>query len=82
MKAILTYLAIFAFAFLSMAQGNKSEVNMEFPMETVGVQLQEEPQTRKRIPKSKRMVRLYLFKNSRVKKELSFRTKRNKSKLA
>ena len=82
MKAILTYLAIFAFAFLSMAQGNKSEVNVKFPMETIRVQLQEEPETRKRIPRSKRMVRLYLFKNSRVKKELSFRTKRNKSKLA
>ena len=82
MKAILTCLAIFAFAFLSMAQGNKSEVNVEFPMETIGGQLQKESQTRKRIPKSKRMARLYLFKNSRVKKELSFRTKRNKSKLA
>lgn len=82
MKAILTYLAIFAFAFLSMAQGNKSEVNVEFAMETIGIQIQKEPQTRKRIPRSKRMVRLYLFKNSRVKKELSFRTKRNKSKLA
>ncbi|BDW93203.1 hypothetical protein MACH07_20350 [Flagellimonas marinaquae] len=34
------------------------------------------------IRKDRQMVRLYKFKNSRIKKELSFKTKRNKSKLA
>ena len=34
------------------------------------------------IKKDRKMARLYKFKNSRVKKELSFTTKRNNSKLA
>ena len=37
---------------------------------------------KKRFPKGESVARLYLFKNSRVKKELAFRTKANKAKLA
>ncbi|MEO0571862.1 MAG: hypothetical protein AAF039_09160 [Bacteroidota bacterium] len=37
---------------------------------------------KKRFPKEASMARLYLFKNSRVKKELAFKTKANKAKLA
>lgn len=32
--------------------------------------------------KSRKIARVYLYKNSRVKKELKFKTKKNKSKLA
>ncbi len=39
-------------------------------------------QLKKRFPKKGSTARLYLFKNSRVKKELAFRTKANKAKLA
>ena len=37
---------------------------------------------KKRLPKEGSTTRLYLFKNSRVKKELAFRTKGNRAKLA
>ncbi|WP_190809320.1 hypothetical protein [Flagellimonas sp. S3867] len=78
MKAILTLIAVIFFGTLAMAQDASKEVKIETT--TVGVELditiQEE--TKKEI----KVARLYKFKNSRIKKELSFRTKRNKSKLA
>ncbi|WP_298790767.1 hypothetical protein [uncultured Allomuricauda sp.] len=78
MKAILTLIAVIFFGTLAMAQDASKEVKIETT--TVGVELditiQEETE------KETKVARLYRFKNSRVKKELSFRTKRNKSKLA
>lgn len=78
MKAILTLIAVIFFGTLAMAQDASKEVKIETT--TVGVELditiQEE--TEKEI----KVARLYKFKNARVKKALSFRTKRNKSKLA
>lgn len=78
MKAILTLIAVIFFGTLAMAQNASKEVKIETT--TVGVELditiQEETE------KETKVARLYRFKNSRVKKELSFRTKRNKSKLA
>ncbi|WP_298928128.1 hypothetical protein [uncultured Allomuricauda sp.] len=75
MKAILTIIAIIFFGALATAQDTAKEVKAETI--TVGVELNIEIQETET-----EIARLYMFKNSRVKKELSFRTKRNKSKLA
>ncbi|WP_136467299.1 hypothetical protein [Flagellimonas onchidii] len=78
MKAILTLIAVIFFGTLAMAQDISKEVKIETT--TVGVELditvQEEAQ------KETKVARLYRFRNSRVKKALSFRTKKNRSKLA
>ncbi|TXN35114.1 hypothetical protein FVB32_11010 [Flagellimonas hymeniacidonis] len=77
MKAILTIIAIIFFGTLATAQDFSKEVKVETT--TVGVELNIEIQETQ---KETEVARLYMFKNSRVKKALSFRTKRNKSKLA
>ncbi|MCL6265298.1 hypothetical protein [Flagellimonas myxillae] len=78
MKAILTLIAIVFFGTLAMAQNVSKEVKVETT--TVGVELNIEVQNE--TEKETEVARLYMFKNSRIKKALSFRTKRNKSKLA
>ncbi len=78
MKAILTIIAIIFFGTLAMAQDMSKEVKVETT--TVGVELNVEIQ--EETEKEVEVARLYMFKNSRVKKALSFRTKRNKAKLA
>ena len=78
MKAILTIIAIVFFGTLAMAQNVSKEVKVETT--TVGVEFNIEVQ--EEIEKETEVARLYMFKNSRIKKALSFRTKRNKSKLA
>ncbi|PWL38309.1 hypothetical protein DKG77_08505 [Flagellimonas aquimarina] len=75
MKAILTIIAIIFFGTLAMAQDTAKEVKVETI--AMGVELNIEIQETET-----EVARLYMFKNSRIKKELSFRTKRNKSKLA
>lgn len=78
MKAILTIIAIIFFGALAMAQDISKEIKVETT--AVGVELNIEIQ--EEAEKETKVARLYMFKNSRVKKALSFRTKRNKSKLA
>ncbi|WP_431122392.1 hypothetical protein [Flagellimonas flava] len=78
MKAILTIIAIVFFGTVAMAQNVSKEVKVETT--TVGVELIVEIQEETK--KNSEVARLYMFKNSRIKKALSFRTKRNKSKLA
>ena len=78
MKAILTIIAIVFFGTVAMAQNVSKEVKVETT--SVGVELNVELQ--ETIEKDTEIARLYRFKNSRIKKALSFRTKRNKSKLA
>jgi hypothetical protein len=75
MKAILTIIAIIFFGTLAMAQDTAKEVKVDTI--AMGVELNIEIQETET-----EVARLYMFKNSRIKKELSFRTKRNKSKLA
>jgi len=82
MKAVLTFYALIFFGLLINAQepltGNQIEiVDVQLTFEEKSAE-----QVKKRLPKRGKVARFYLFKNSRVKKELSFRTKRNKSKLA
>ncbi|KQC28524.1 hypothetical protein [Flagellimonas eckloniae] len=78
MKAILTITAIIFFGTLAMAQDTSKEIKVE--TSTVGIELNVEIQ--EEAQKETEVARLYMFKNSRIKKALSFRTKRNKSKLA
>lgn len=78
MKAIVTFIFIIFISTSAMTQGVQNEVKVE--TFSAGVELnikvgQEKVQNTK-------VARLYKFKNSRVKKALSFRTKRNKPKMA
>ena len=78
MKTILTIIAVTFFGTMAMAQNISKEVKVE--TKTAEVELNVAIQME--IKKDRKMTRLYKFKNSRVKKELSFTTKRNKAKLA
>ncbi|MEW2921502.1 MULTISPECIES: hypothetical protein [Flavobacteriaceae] len=78
MKTILTIIAVTFFGTMAMAQDISKEVKVETNTADVELNIAIE----KEIKKDRKMTRLYKFKNSRVKKELSFTTKRNKAKLA
>jgi len=78
MKTILTIIAVTFFGTMGMAQDASKEVKVDTI--TNGVELKVE--LNKTIEKDGEIARLYKFKNSRVKKELSFSTKKNKAKLA
>lgn len=85
MKAIFTLIIVLLFGAMAMAQNTESNVKVEtiemgvvldgsisdtvFDFETSGSEQRE-------------VARLYKFKNSRVKKALSFTTKRDKAKMA
>ena len=78
MKTIFTIIAVVFFGTVAMAQDNSKEVKVDTI--TVGVELKVEVQ--QTMEKETEVARLYKFKNSRVKKELSFSTKKNQAKLA
>ena len=78
MKAVLTLIAIIFFGTLAMAQDTSKEVKVE----TITVSVVLDIEIQEEAKKETEVARLYMFKNSRVKKALSFRTKRNRSKLA
>ena len=78
MKTILTIIAVVFFGTVAMAQDASKEVKVDTV--TVGVELNIDLHTP--VKKNREVARLYKFKNSRVKKELSFTTKKNKAKLA
>lgn len=70
MKAIITIVFVLFIGFTAQAKDASVEVQLDMvQIEQVGKQEQE-------------VARLHKFKNSRIKKELSFSTKRNKAKLA
>lgn len=77
MKAVLTLIAVFFFSFTTVAQNSK-----EVKVESKEVTVELNSITEKGNELKKEVARLYMFKNSRIKKELSFKTKRNRSKLA
>ncbi|RDY61004.1 hypothetical protein [Flagellimonas nanhaiensis] len=77
MKAVLTIIAIIFFGTVAMAQDTK-EVKVD--VITAGVELNIDIQDE--VEKETEVARLYKFKNARVKKALSFKTKKNRSKLA
>lgn len=78
MKTIFTIIAVVFFGTVAMAQENSKEIKVDTV--TVGVELN--VQIQDNLNKDGKIARLYKFKNSRVKKELSFTTKKNKAKLA
>mgnify|MGYP001796374459 CR=1 FL=1 len=58
------------------------DVSKEVKVETTTVAIELNIEIQEEVKTETSVARLYKFKNSRVKKALSFRTKRNKSKLA
>ena len=78
MKTVFTLIAIIFFGTAAMAQNDTKEIKVATT--TVGVELNIDIQ--KASKNETKVARLYKFKNSRVKKELAFRTKNNRSKLA
>ena len=77
MKAVITLTVVFFFSVAAIAQ-NVEEKKVSTTKATVVLN-----STANKISKTeKEVARLYLFKNSRIKKELAFKTKRNRSKLA
>jgi len=72
MKTIATIFFIFFIGFAAQAQDTTSEVIVETAKKEIVTSTVKETS----------VARLYRFKNSRIKKELNFKTKRNTSKLA
>ena len=62
------------------AQANT--VDQEVKVETISMSIVTSSEKEVSVKNDNKVARLYMFKNSRVKKELSFSTKLNKAKLA
>lgn len=80
MKTIFTIIAILFISFASKAQENAPKVKVLIETETVV--LQNDTIEKISAINETKVARLYLDKNYKVKKELAFTTKNNKSKLA
>jgi len=78
MKTIFTIIAVTFFGTMASAQDISKEAKVDTT--TMGVELKVEIDNSVR--KDRKTARLYKFKNSRIKKELSFKTKKNSAKLA
>ena len=80
MKAIVTIIFIIFFGITAQAQNNTKEVQVE----TIEMTIVTTTKTKNEVKTetTTEVARLYKFKNSRVKKALSFTTKRNKAKMA
>lgn len=78
MKTIFTIIAVTFFGTMASAQDISKEAKVATT--TMGVELKVEINNSEM--KDRKTARLYKFKNSRIKKELSFKTKRNHAKLA
>ncbi|MBT8188355.1 MAG: hypothetical protein HKP38_02345 [Croceitalea sp.] len=79
MKAVLTLITVIFFSTVAMAQNNE-----ELKVETItmSVELNIEVKVEKDVKNDNQVARLYMFKNSRVKKALSFKTKKDNAKMA
>nr|WP_299345911.1 hypothetical protein [Allomuricauda sp.] len=78
MKAFLTLIAVVFFGTLAMAQNPSKEVKVE----TITMEITLDIEIKETNSMKNEVARLYKFKNSRIKKALAFRTKKNRSKLA
>jgi hypothetical protein len=78
MKTLLTL--IFVLFIGVAAQANT--VEQEVKVETVTMSIVTSTKNEVSVKNENKVARLYMFKNSRIKKELSFSTKLNKAKLA
>ncbi|TKD62409.1 hypothetical protein [Flavobacterium sp. ASW18X] len=79
MKAIVTFIFIILIGNVAMAQ---ADTKVEVKPQGVELNIAVVKEEVKQEVKETEVARLYMFKNSRVKKALSFNTKRNKAKLA
>ncbi|NJB37576.1 hypothetical protein [Croceivirga sp. JEA036] len=79
MKAIVTFIFIILIGNVAMAQ---ADTKVEVKPQGVELNIAVAKEEVKQEVKETEVARLYMFKNSRVKKALSFNTKRNKAKLA
>ena len=77
MKTVLTFIFIIFIGSAAMAQAASKEGKVETM--TYGVELNIKLE---KTVKETSVARLYMYKNSRTKKELTFKTKRNNSKIA
>ncbi len=85
MKAILTLLIVLLFGAMALAQNTENNVEVEsFKMDIVldGGISAIVPSIEISKSEQNQVTRLYKFKNSRIKKALTFTTKRNKAKMA
>jgi len=78
MKTLLTLIFVL---FIGVA-GQANNVEQEVKVETVTMSIVTSTANEVAVKNENKVARLYMFKNSRVKKELSFSTKLNKAKLA
>ena len=78
MKTLFTF--IFVLFIGVAAQANT--VDQEVKVETISMSIVTSSEKEVSVKNENKVARLYMFKNSRVKKELSFSTKLNKAKLA
>ena len=78
MKAILTLIAIIFFSTTGVAQKTSNAVKVATITKSIVLDLK----VKNNFKQDNKVARLYMFKNSRIKKALAFKTKRNGSKLA
>jgi hypothetical protein len=72
MKTLVTFFFFFLISFAAQAQNDTAEVQVETAKKEIVTET----------TKENSVARLYRFKNSRIKKEMSFKTTKNVSKLA
>ncbi|MHA7830512.1 MAG: hypothetical protein ACX93O_05400 [Flagellimonas sp.] len=78
MKTIFTIIAITFFGTMASAQ----DISKEAKVDTITMGVEMKVEINNSVIKDRKTARLYKFKNSRIKKELSFKTKKNSAKLA
>lgn len=80
MKAVFTFFLAISFSMLGFAQQNVKETKAA----TLSFEVVSNPEIniQKITIKETKLARVYMFRNSRVKKALAFKTKRNRSKMA
>ena len=78
MKTIFTIIAITFFGTMASAQ----DLSKEAKVETIAMGVELKVEINNEVRKDRNTARLYKFKNSRIKKELSFKTKKDRAKLA
>ena len=78
MKTIFTIIAITFFGTMASAQ----DLSKEAKVETIAMGVELKVEINNEVRKDRKTARLYKFENSRIKKELSFKTKKDRAKLA
>ena len=78
MKTIFTIITITFFGTMASAQ----DLSKEAKVETIAMGVELKVEINNEVRKDRQTARLYKFKNSRIKKELSFKTKKDRAKLA